>query len=947
MYIDQGYDEEKIPKYIIENNLHGIDIDDRAIQIAQLGLYIKAKEKNRNIKIDKFNIVSSDFYLPEYEEVKDIFELDNSLDATGIKIIHDVWSDLRNANKFGSLIHIEGRISSQIQKLKENIKDDLFKEHHEDIFEAFQRDFFIRLKKSVSDQSSDSSLSFIKSKTIDSITFLELLTQKYDIAVANPPYTDSSNYGTELKMFVESNYKEPYSFYPNLYACFIKRCYDLTEIDGKIGMIHPMTFMYIKSFENVREFILDKAHISLFVEYGLSNLFGAVMVDPALYILEKTINTNNESLFISLDQYTRTPEEKYKKEYCINALSDYCGIIPNKHNYTLPQSKLKDIKSYPFIYWISDDFRKKFKEKSLDNYLEIVSGLGTGNNIQFIRFWWEVSVSNITEDIVNNPKKWVRYAKGGESNKWYGNLWLVVNWDNDGEEIKNCIDENGRQRSRPQNTRYYFIEGITCSGRSSSKGMSYRQLPNNHIFDVGATGIIPKKGQSNFYSLGYLNSKIVLYIINCLNPTVNTSEGDVRRIPFVVPSDVQKNIVEALTELNVKIKHSLCEYSIIEPKYKANPLVAGQSIVYKSDLNQILREYFNFENLLLCLTLLNESIINEVIFEVYNLSPKDKEMILLKEGEPIGNLPVIEEARIEYLIEIEKFFNKKPGFSKNYEMAISHVNSLPSKKVTDGKTKELKELFTTLYQSNNDLEEFCIKQNENPINIWYLFKKTNVIPLQRAQTIAMELLVDFIREILMEDDDGIVPNVSIPGERGLSELVEEKFFKKGFTSAQYSNFSSILGRDINNYLDNCFFKDLSDHLNLFMYLPKTPFIWHLSSGENSGFEVYIIIYKWSKDTMFKLKSYYVDKRESSLKNRLIDLSREITPQSLNEIDLIKKQLDEIEKFKKNIDAILASGYDPKLDDGVGKNIAPLQEKKMLKYEVLNKGQLKKYLNADW
>jgi hypothetical protein len=211
----------------------------------------------------------------------------------------------------------------------------------------------------------------------------------------------------------------------------------------------------------------------------------------------------------------------------------------------------------------------------------------------------------------------------------------------------------------------------------------------------------------------------------------------------------------------------------------------------------------------------------------------------------------------------------------------------------------------------------------------------------------MELLVDFIRELLIEDEDGIIPLVSIPGEKVLSELVEQKFFQKGFTTAQYSNFSGLLGKDINNYLDNNFFKDFSDHLNLFMYLPKTPFIWHISGGQYKAFECYILIYKWSKDTMFRLRSVYVDKRESAIKNRLIDLMNEKTAQALNEVDLIGKQLNEIEEFKKKLDEILASGYDPKLDDGVGKNIAPLQEKGILKYDVLNSGQLKKYLKADW
>ena len=143
---------------------------------------------------------------------------------------------------------------------------------------------------------------------------------------------------------------------------------------------------------------------------------------------------------------------------------------------------------------------------------------------------------------------------------------------------------------------------------------------------------------------------------------------------------------------------------------------------------------------------------------------------------------------------------------------------------------------------------------------------------------------------------------------------------------------------------------LSDsNLPLFMYLPKTPFIWHLTSGPEQGFDCYIIIYKWSRDRLMSIKSVYVEQRERALENRQSDLrSKEsLSASEQNEADKIYKQLQEIDSFKKKIDALLAEGYNPILDDGVGKNIAPLQKKGMLPYAVLNAGQLKKYLNADW
>ena len=226
------------------------------------------------------------------------------------------------------------------------------------------------------------------------------------------------------------------------------------------------------------------------------------------------------------------------------------------------------------------------------------------------------------------------------------------------------------------------------------------------------------------------------------------------------------------------------------------------------------------------------------------------------------------------------------------------------------------------------------------------------MPQARATEIALEFLADAFRTILMADEDGIVPLVGLPGEPRLMDRFEEYCFSKGFTSAQIMQMDSLVGRPINEYVEHYFFKNFSDHLNLFMYLPKTPFIWHLSSGEHQSFEAYIIIYKWNRDSLYKLKSSYLSKRTESLQYRLQQIADSTTGQAQTEKETIRLQLQEIEVFAKKIDELIAEGYDPKLDDGVGKNIAPLQAKGMLKAEVLKttggqKSQLNKYLNADW
>ncbi len=949
LYIDQienygaDYDDYDIPRLIIENNLHGIDLDDRAIQLAQLGLYIKARKKQRSIGKLKFNIVSSDFFLPDYEEARHIFEVGNKLDQNEKELIKEIWGDLQHAYKFGSLIRLDEKLKDKLQTLElkqDGIQQELFtddelankpKSVQLELFTAidiekqkkFIKTFFKDLKIAVEQYANAQGSTFLTNKTRDAITFLELLTKKYDVATANPPYTDSADFGKDLKFFIEDNYKKPHKFHKNLYATFIKRCYQFTVDDGKIAMIHPHTFMFIKTFEDVRKFIIDKTLIDVMVDYGLDrvNLFGpGILVEATFYVLSKS-KSNREGLYFNL---TTNLQEKFKKSEFLVALNDFVSGIENDRVYILPQSKLAIIKSCPFIYWISDEFRGKFGVDDIKSLLSPVQGAATTNNLRFLRFWWEVNSSDISLDYFKDKKGWVIYSKGGPYEKWYGNLWLVVNYAKDAFDMK-------KAGAVLRNSSFYFNEGVTYSA-SGSKGASFRYLPNNCVFDTGGSCIFANKKFKNVsYLLGFMNSKLVSYIVNCLNPTVNAQVGDMQRVPFVLPQhNIEKKVTECVNS-NISIKKFVSKKSIIEKGSSVNNFV---------NIRQM-QQYFQLENHLLTQVLLNEAIIDENVFEAYELTKQDKELVLLNQGVSIGGLPVSKEAREAYLLAD----GSTAKFSSEY--IRDYIETLPNKEFSDDEKEAIEKEFPSLYQSNNNLEEFCTRYQVNPINVWYWFKQSNVIPKQRMNTLAMEFLTDLIREILLEDEDGIIPLVPNAGEKILIDRIEEKFMEKDFSMAQYSSFDSVLGRPLNDYINNYFFEVLSNHLNLFMYLPKTPFIWHVSSGSEQGFDCYIIIYKWNRDKLMQIRSVYIEHRERALINRQSDLADNTSAEAQNEKDKIFKQLNEIESFKAKIDELLSEGYDPILDDGVGKNIAPLQKKKMITYDVLNKGQLKKYLNADW
>jgi len=935
LYTDQienygaDYDDRKIAELIIAHNLHGVDLDDRAIQLAQLGLYIKAKRKKRTAKIEHFNIVSSDFYLPEYKEIKHLFESEEPLSPELEKIVTDLWSDLQQAYKFGALIRLEEKFSLKLHGLVEEyerVQLNMFAEKALANYENFRENFFTNLQKAVAQNTAKQGQTFLNTKTQDAITFLQLLTQKYDVAVANPPYTDSADFGPELKRFIESNYKQPYKFNTNLYASFIKRCCELVDEKGKVALVHPPTFMYIKTFEDVRKYIIDKMHISLFVEWGYLGMFNpTARVDSAMYILEKE-KSNIAVHFIKLsDLY-----EGKRYEVLLQSYNDLIAGHPNKHNIAISQEKLKIIEGWPFIYWISDDFRENFKGSQLGDALKMCSGLGTGDNDRFMRFWWEVDKSTILEN-KDDLKKWVFIAKGGPYNKWYGNLWLVVNWGDNGNAIKSFVGSTIR------NEGYYFTEGMSFA-KAGSKTASFRYIPSNTIFDSSSPAVFTSNYKNLSYSLAFMNSTLASYLLECLNPTAGTQVGDLQRMPFIKPPQLLEDNITALASENINIKKLINSYRLIEMNYENSPLIKYSD----TGLKVRLISFFIFEIAQLTRVLLNEAIISQLILKVYDLNEYDRQQVETKIGKPVGELPVLDVARKEYSTEL----------LLEQEIVKKHIANLEVIEFDEQQAHAIKSELTSLYQSNNDLEEFCIRHQVNPINVWYWFKESKVLPQVRAAEITLEFLADAFRTILMKDEDGIVPLVGLPGEPRLMDRFEEYCFGKGFTAAQIMQLDALVGRPINEYVEHYFFKNLSDHLNLFNNLLKAPFIWHLSSGEYQGFEAYIIIYKWNRDSLYKLKSSYLSKRTESLQYRLQQIADSTTGQAQTEKETIRLQLQEIEAFAKKIDELIAEGYDPKLDDGVGKNIAPLQARGMLKAEVLKttggqKSQLQKYLNADW
>mgnify|MGYP004552505477 CR=1 FL=1 len=942
MYIDQmenygaDFSRRDIPKLIVENNLYGVDLDERAVQLTQIALFIKAMQlKGRRGEMPTYcNVVSSHFTLPAYEVVKDVLEQSGEWNSKQKEVLRDIWNGLHDAYKFGSLI----RLKEKIQALKPQGEGTLFRQDEDADFFSFKNLTLGTLRNLMHRWGGKGSNAYSLSQVNDAMTFLDILTKDFDVAVANPPYTDSSDFGEELKAFAEANYKKPMKFNINLYACFIKRCCELTDELGKVGMIHPLTFMYIKTFEDVRKFILNNTHISLFVEHGLDriNMFKGTgyASAPAFYVLDKEHDYKGDALFFDINNGL---QEKDKKHTVLQLFSSYLDGNLKERAYLLPQNKLKAIKSWPFIYWISDEFREKFGSEDLDSTLFIRQGGATGNNERTLRYFWEVKHSDISLN-VEIKKPYVFYPKGGPACKWFGNNWIVI-----GYNIPQIYDFLISHGNKLPSRSFYFKEGVTYS--SVGTGSTFRYMPQNQVISGAGSGIYPSEKYNDIsYYLAFLNTPFAKYLLGCLNPTVNVTQGDIKRIPFAPPSKKEENVVDFLSLTNVNIKKELCTYSLIEYNYSHSPI--GTSSLPESELTR----YYNYENALLTQILLNEAIINRIVFDVYELSEHDRQMVLDKEGIPVGDLSVSQAALDAYKVWLKE---ENTEFSASAEV-WEHLDAL----TIDNDQPQISD-FDKLYQNNYGWEEFCSSENHrmNPIEVWYQFRQAGVLPPQRTQSLAFELVTDVIRTVLAKDDDGVIPLSERMGEEPLDVRIEQELVERGFSGGQIAQLTQLLtmgmggNATLRKYLYEKFFQQLSDHLNLFMYLPKTPFIWHLTSGSHHAIDLFVSIYTWSRDTLFRIKSVYVANRESSLSDRLAALDP-TTPGGQMEAAQIKDQQQELHQFADKIDQLLASGYDPKLDDGVGKNIAPLQQAGLLSYDVLKDGpqantQLKKYLHADW
>lgn len=479
IYLERGYRSRDIPRLILENNLYGIDIDTRAAQLASFALLMKAREDDRRLFSNppKLNIIALQDSQPER---LDAFSQDLANTGIAQADLKELLELFEHASTFGSLIQVPATFAQKLPELESKLNAALASG---DIF---------------SQQSAQELLPLVQQA--------KLLAKQYDAVIANPPYMGNGYLNPLLKEFLKKNYG---GFEKDLFSAFMIRNLGFSNASGQLGFMSPFVWMFISSYENLRTHFIDNATISSLIQLEYSGFDGAT-VPICTFTLAKTHISDFIGSYVRLSDFKGAENQAPKTLEAI--LNPSCGWFFNAK-----PDDFKKIPGSPIAYWVSENVRGIFENsKRLSDFSEIGKGLDTGDNNRFLRLWFEIT---LTKD------KWIPCQKGGPFRKWYGNNEFVINWENEGYELKKSSNSNLR------NSHNYFKSGLTWT-RVSSSTTAFRFFQEGQIFESTGPCLFPKE-ISLFGILCFLNSKVTLKILKFLAPTLDFQSGHISTIPIL------------------------------------------------------------------------------------------------------------------------------------------------------------------------------------------------------------------------------------------------------------------------------------------------------------------------------------------------------------------------------------------------------------------------------
>ena len=575
IYEATGYSQRDAAQSILENNLYGLDIDDRAAQLAYFAVMMKARQYDRRI--------FSRGIQPHVYAIVESNGLDRSTidyftnnDPKLIKDFGTLVDELRDAKEYGSILNISQVDFAALYARIEEVRDDI------SIFREV-----------------------VLSSILPLIRVAETLAQKYDVVVTNPPYMGASGMGGKLNDFVKVHYPDSKS---DLSTVFMEKTTKMCVPNGYMAMINIPVWMFISSYEKLRNKLISNYSIWNMVHPG-RGIFGSDF-GTTTFVFRNTRLPNYTGAYRRLFDIQGEVKSNEEREY---------AFLGGKGKYFTQQSNYPQIPGAPIAYWVSKSFADNFRKPSLGDRAEVITGMTIGDNNLYLRLWHEVEYPKALFDATDmnlvdiSRTYWIPYSKGGPRRNWYGNYEYLVNWSK----------KDNFNRSKTTLQHLYLKDGITWPFVTSG-GFSARILPNGFLWDVAGSPCFFKDEKTKLYALGAMCSNSVNYILRVVNPTINVQAIDVARLPL--PDIEEKQLNTILTKVQNSLAISKSDWDSFETSWDflVHPLVLGS---YAPDLNgghkaTLAQSYAKWEQI--CedrFTQLkaNEEELNRIFIDIYSL----------------------------------------------------------------------------------------------------------------------------------------------------------------------------------------------------------------------------------------------------------------------------------------------------------------------------------------
>ncbi|MBU3219540.1 BREX-1 system adenine-specific DNA-methyltransferase PglX [Clostridium algidicarnis] len=883
IYKTAGYSEREIPRMILQNNLYGLDIDDRAAQLASFALIMKARHYNRRLFRDiereslELNLCSiQESNSLGREEIDYFCTLGKGLDSYELRnAMEYLCETFTDAKEYGSILEVK-RINFEV------LKDRLYE------LECEYELIFADNRKVLLDK-----LPMI-------IKQAEIMSRKYEICVTNPPYMGNKGMNKNLNDYVRVKYPKSKS---DLYTIMLEKCIGLTIKTGFVASINQHSWMFLTSYEDLRRNIIKSNVIQNMIHLG-SRAFeeiGGEVVQTTSFVIRNNYFEKFSSKFIRAIEIS---EANKKEKYVLD-------VINKKKNEILEVSNevFLNIPNNIIAYWVS---KKMFKilenEKSLSELANVRKGLITSDNDRFLRLWHEVN--NVTlgigyeSDLVAkmSKKKWFPYVKGGKFKKWYGNYECVLNYYNDGEELKAWVEELTKTKpgGRIINKEHYFKTGITWSSIGTSK-TSFRYVEPGSVYSNTGMGIF-SENLNLYFLIGFLNSIVCEKLLNIISPTMGFEAIYLSRLPII-----QCNNNEIKNKVIDCYRLSKDDWDSFETSwdFKIHPLLKLLDKGEQHSLSAIFRiwqteceEAFNQLKA-------NEEELNRIFIDIYGLED---------ELTPEVNDKDITIRKADRERDIKSFISYAVGcMFGRYSLDEPGL-------IFAGYDKKCDEFHKANEEEKCKFRWNCLEA-EWDYNFDYSKYKSfmpdvdNVIPITEDEYFEDDIVSRFIEFVR-----------TVYGEETLEEnldFIADSIGRKPSETARQA---------IRRYFIKNFYKD---HLKVYQ---KRPIYWMFESGKNDGFKALVYMHRYNAQTVAKVRTDYLHtlqrKYEAEMqRQQLVVDSEEYTAKdrtaAKKKIDRIAKQIEECREYDQVVAHLANEKISIDLDDGVKVNYEKFQGVKVI------------------